>query len=142
MKFTETDLTNLESIGTEFIDESLKTSFADLLCRIPIGEEADEKRSNYFFFLFEHKSYNDPMVSYQAARYITRIMKREEQQGKRGKKFKLPFVLPIVFHHGSKNFFPGLESRDLTLSFSPIWKLRTSIPIGAAVISNPAVNLR
>ena len=73
------DLTGLEPVKTDFIDEDLKASFLDALFRVPFNN-GDEKSPGYLFFLFEHKSVNDWKVPLQVLRYMAQVWGRIEKQ--------------------------------------------------------------
>ena len=62
------DLNTLEKENGSYVDEDLQESFKDMLYKTTInGVEG------YIYILFEHKSYNDSLVSFQILKYIIKI---------------------------------------------------------------------
>ncbi|HSH02396.1 MAG TPA: Rpn family recombination-promoting nuclease/putative transposase, partial [Anaerolineae bacterium] len=70
------DLTHLELQSDSFIDNELRQHQSDMLYRTQLitGENA------YFYFLFEHKSYHDPLVPLQLLRYMVRFWEQQEKE--------------------------------------------------------------
>lgn len=94
-----------------FIDDEMKSHQTDLLYQVPLknGEAA------FVYFLFEHKSYPDPLVAYQLLRYQVRIWERQLQTEKR-----LSPIVPLVVYHGERPWqidtdFASLLVADETL---------------------------
>ncbi|NLH36605.1 MAG: Rpn family recombination-promoting nuclease/putative transposase, partial [Thermotogaceae bacterium] len=59
------DLKYLTKENNSYIDEQFKESFTDMLYKTRINGE-----DGYICFLFEHKSYQDPLVILQLLKYI------------------------------------------------------------------------
>ncbi|NLH37826.1 MAG: Rpn family recombination-promoting nuclease/putative transposase [Thermotogaceae bacterium] len=89
------DLNYLTKENNSFVDERFKESFTDMLYRTKINGE-----DGYIYFLFEHKSYQDPLVILQLLRYIVRIW--EEKYDRIAK--KLPVIIPMVIYHGESKW--------------------------------------
>lgn len=129
------DLSKLERQNESFLDASLKDSYADLLFKAPASVELPEgvkaEIPVYVFFLLEHKSYNDFKTTFQILRYIVRIWEQAEKEAseKKGRRL-LPFVLPIIFHHGVTRFTAPVNLRDLICpvsgleEFLPNWQCK------------------
>jgi predicted transposase/invertase (TIGR01784 family) len=65
-------LLNLDSLARQegsFIDEAMKEHQSDLLYQVQLTSGAEA----YLYFLFEHKSYPDPLVGLQLLRYMVRF---------------------------------------------------------------------
>ncbi|NLH37900.1 MAG: hypothetical protein GX468_07220 [Thermotogaceae bacterium] len=77
------------------MDEQFKESFTDMLYKTKINGE-----DGYIYFLFEHKSYQDPLVILQLLKYIVRIW--EEKYDRKGN--RLPIVIPMVIYHGESRW--------------------------------------
>ena len=130
------DLSKLERQNESFLDDSLKNSYADLLFKAPAKVELKNgvkaEIPVYVFFLLEHKSYNDFKTTFQILRYIVRIWEQAEKEASEKKKGKrlLPFVLPIIFHHGVTPFTAPVNLRDLICpvtgleEFLPNWQCK------------------
>ncbi|MGB4755211.1 MAG: Rpn family recombination-promoting nuclease/putative transposase [Fervidobacterium sp.] len=89
------DLNYLTKENNSFVDERLKESFTDMLYRTKINGE-----DGYIYFLFEHKSYQDPLVILQLLRYIVRIW--EEKYDRKAN--RLPIIIPMVIYHGESKW--------------------------------------
>ena len=96
----EMDLDSLELQNDSFVDEKLKESFSDVLYRVNI-----HKRTSYIYTLFDHKSKPDKYTALQLLKYIISIWERHITL--KGRKGKLPIVLPIVLYHGKRNWKLG-----------------------------------
>ena len=59
------DLSEMQLVEGTFVDEEIDKQQSDVLyeVRLANGEPA------YVYFLFEHKSYSDPLVAFQLLRY-------------------------------------------------------------------------
>ncbi|PNR92991.1 Rpn family recombination-promoting nuclease/putative transposase [Petrotoga sp. 9PWA.NaAc.5.4] len=89
------DLNTLEKENGSYVDENLQESFKDMLYKTTInGVEG------YIYILFEHKSYNDSLVSFQILKYIIKIW--EEKIDK--KQQKLPLIIPILIYNAEKEW--------------------------------------
>lgn len=59
-----------------FIDEAMQEHQTDLLYQVRLTTGADA----FIYFLFEHKSYPDPLVGLQLLRYMVRFWERQEKE--------------------------------------------------------------
>ncbi|MGH2544118.1 MAG: Rpn family recombination-promoting nuclease/putative transposase [Ardenticatenaceae bacterium] len=76
-----------------FVDEALQEHLSDLLYEVRLqGEEAA-----YVYVLFEHKSYPEPLITFQLLRYMVRIWERDLREAGRS---DLRPILPLVLYHG------------------------------------------
>ncbi|NLH36654.1 MAG: Rpn family recombination-promoting nuclease/putative transposase [Thermotogaceae bacterium] len=73
----------------------LAHNFTDMLYKTRINGE-----DGYIYFLFEHKSYQDPLVILQLLKYIVRIW--EEKYDRKAN--RLPIVIPMVIYHGESKW--------------------------------------
>ncbi len=89
-----------------FVDEELEERFCDLLY------EADLKGKGkiFVYFLFEHKSFQDPEVALYLLLLMVRIWLKERKQGNKG---LLPPILPLVVYHGDKKWKASPRFQDL-----------------------------
>ena len=71
------DLKHLTKENNSYIDEQFKESFTDMLYKTKINGE-----DGYIYFLFEHKSYQDPLVILQLLKYIVRIWEEKYKSEK------------------------------------------------------------
>jgi len=97
-----TEMFNWQTLVNEnesFIDEELKEFFSDILFSVNITAERHIK----IYLLFEHKSYPDPGIWKQLLTYLSRIYNKMEI---------LTPVIPIVFHHGEKEWKVSKNFRD------------------------------
>ncbi len=76
-----------------FVDERLEERFSDLVYEA----ELRGKGKIFIYFLFEHKSYQDPEVGLYLLQLMARIWLNYRRQEKGG---LLPPILPMVVYHG------------------------------------------
>ena len=103
------DLERLKLSQESFLDEDLKKLYGDVLYQVPI-KNSDE--NIIVFVLIEQKTENDKWAIFQLAKYIIRIWDKELQKAKDEKRladFKLPTVIPLIFHHGEFKFTASTE---------------------------------
>ena len=99
------DFNTLKKEKTDFLSEDLKEFRKDLLWSVKLKEQ-----KVYFFIHIEFQSTSDRrmpfrFLNYNSLLYIDIIKKRTE--GKKGKKHdigKLPFIFPILFYIGDKDW--------------------------------------
>ncbi|MBK8098738.1 MAG: Rpn family recombination-promoting nuclease/putative transposase [Planctomycetes bacterium] len=99
------DWDSLELLPATFVDEGLRTQFADLLFAARCGGERV-----LIYVLIEHKSGEEPRVVFQILRYVIRIW---EQHARDYPREPLPPILPLVVHHGDKPWSSPTSLRDL-----------------------------
>jgi predicted transposase/invertase (TIGR01784 family) len=87
------DLDSLALQDSSFIDETMQEHQTDLLYQVRLtnGSRA------YVYFLFEHKSYPDPLVALQLLRYMVRFWERQAKDNG-----PLEHIIPLVIYHGEK----------------------------------------
>ena len=131
------DLNYLTKENNSFVDERFKESFTDMLYRTKINGE-----DGYIYFLFEHKSYQDPLVILQLLRYIVRIW--EEKYDRKAN--RLPIIIPMVIYHGESkwnvqtkliNLIKGIdELPEETKEYIPVYEyeLYDLSPFGQVMI--------
>ncbi|MBE2200733.1 MAG: Rpn family recombination-promoting nuclease/putative transposase [Anaerolinea sp.] len=102
------DLTEMTLQDGSFIDEEMKEHQTDLIYQVRLrsGEVA------YIYFLFEHKSYLDPLVALQLLRYLVRFWERQVKDGQ-----SLSPIIPLVIYHGERAWhiatdFASLVTKD------------------------------
>ncbi|MDJ0756591.1 MAG: Rpn family recombination-promoting nuclease/putative transposase [Ardenticatenaceae bacterium] len=117
---------NLETLSRQegsFIDEAMQAHQTDLLYQVQLSDGVDA----YVYFLFEHKSYPDPLVGLQLLRYIVRFW---EQQVK--EQARLRPILPLVVYHGEKgwhiptSFGALVDAPDALRSYLPDFRYHLS----------------
>jgi len=94
------------------VDKGLRQSHCDLLFRTSLVACPDTA----VYVLFEHKSYWDPRTPDQLARYC-RLIRRSHRQH-HGEEEPLPYILPIVFYHGNREW--GTIQEDSWTAWDPI----------------------
>ncbi len=127
------DLTTLEICKDSFVDAALQELMSDLLYKVSL----QDGQSAYIYLLFDHKSYEDALVSLQLLGYMVRIwelwLKQEEEQRKKLRqerrahgdsprlpKLSLPPIMPLVVYHGQEQWRVSTE-------FSGLFELPTEL---------------
>ena len=89
------DLNTLSLDTTSYVDEHLKTHFADLVysCKLK------NKRKIYFTFLLEHKTTPSAYPHLQLLRYFLNIWEKEVKQRK-----PLSVIIPVIIYHGRRRW--------------------------------------
>lgn len=80
--------------------------FSDLLFKAYLKDGS----SGYVYILFEHKSYQEPLIAFHFLRYMIKIWEMS-LKNKSGPGF--PVIIPLVLYHGEKKWRPELNFRDL-----------------------------
>ncbi len=117
------DLTDLQLQDGSFIDEEMQEHQTDLLYRTSLtnGDVA------HFYFLFEHKSYPEPLIAMQLLRYMVRFWERQLKEDE-----VLTAVIPIVIYHGervwrvSTEFLSLIDVPDAIRPFLPNFQYHLS----------------
>lgn len=110
------DLATLTLQKDSFIDEELRQHYTDLLYAVEMRNGAPAQ----VYILFEHKSYADPLTSFQILRYLVRIWERMLRQSQ-----PLSPIVPLVFYHGLEEwnapqlFSDLLGAPDALASYAP-----------------------
>jgi predicted transposase/invertase (TIGR01784 family) len=106
------DLNELEIQNSSHVDEELSEVFSDMLFRTKINQ-----RDGYLYFLFEHKSYPDRMVSLQLLTYMVRIW---NQKVNKRIDTHIPMIIPMVVCHGETKWKISPKFSDLILNFDTL----------------------
>ena len=104
------ELDTLEIVKGSFITHELRKYFSDMLYKVKLLEG-----KVYIYVLIEHKSYYEYHLPFQLLEYITQIWRREREEHERlikdkdekekeeaRRKFRYPFILPLVIYHGER----------------------------------------
>ena len=91
---TQLDLTFVEKVEDSWVDEELRSHFADALYRVTLLDDRDE--AAYLLILFEHKSSPDKWVAFQVLRYMVQMW----QNHRKNDSSPLPIIIPLVLYHG------------------------------------------
>ena len=70
-------------------------------------------RSVYIYILIEHKSRSEEFTMVQLLRYMLQIWCMELEKAKYKAGFRLPPILPLILHHGEKEFRAPTEFSEL-----------------------------
>jgi len=100
------DLDTLEYTKDTFIDKRLKEYFSDLLLKVYLKDGL----RGYIYVLFEHKSYQEPLIAFHLLRYMVKIW---EMLLKKGEETRFPVIIPLVLYHGEKKWRTGLHFNEL-----------------------------
>lgn len=87
------DLDTLKISKDSFLDDKLAAKASDLLYEVELNGAPF-----FLYLLFEHKSYQDPLVAFQVLKYMIRIWELFLRQQKKAK--KLPGIFPMLIYHG------------------------------------------
>ena len=90
------NLLNLDTLTQQdgsFIDAAMQEHQTDLLYQV----ELHSGSTATLYFLFEHKSYPDPLVGLQLLRYMVRFWERQVKENG-----TLSPIIPLVIYHGEK----------------------------------------
>ena len=101
----------LVPVDSSLVDKGLRQSHCDLLFRTSLLACPDTA----VYVLFEHKSYRDPRTPDQLARYCRLILRSHRQH--HGEEGSLPYILPIVFYHGNREW--GTIQEDSWMAWNP-----------------------
>ncbi len=87
------DLSEMNLQDGSFVDEEMQAHQSDIIYQVRLhgGQTA------YIYFLFEHKSYPDPLVIFQLLRYLVRFWERQLKEGQ-----ALSAIIPLVIYHGER----------------------------------------
>jgi predicted transposase/invertase (TIGR01784 family) len=100
------DFDTLQMEPTSFIDDELRTRFADLLFRVHlVGQPA------YLYLLFEHQSKPERFMCRRLLRYVLDTWDLHLKNHADAR--YLPVVIPIVLHHGESGWTEPISLREL-----------------------------
>ena len=91
------DLSTLQLESGSFIEEDLRTYFADVLYSL-----RTENGEGYIYTLIEHQSRADKHMAFRLMRYAVAAMQRHLDAGHD----RLPLVIPLLFCHGRATPWP------------------------------------
>lgn len=90
------ELESLVTMKETFIQEELKDTQSDLLCKVEMQE-----KEVYLYFLFEHKSYPSKDIAFQLLGYMLEIWNRDLHKAN---KKELSVIIPLVIYHGKRKW--------------------------------------
>ena len=114
------DLNTLSLDTNSYVDEHLKTHFADLVYSC----QFKNRRKIYFTFLLEHKTTPSSHPHLQLLRYFLNIWEKEVKQQK-----SLSVIIPLIIYHGRRRweekpfesyFYPKEDIPDV-LPYLPVF---------------------
>lgn len=91
------DLTTLQLESGSFIEENLRTYFADVLYSLKTCDG-----EGYIYTLIEHQSSPDKHMAFRLMRYAVAAMQKHLDAGHE----QLPLVIPLLFSHGRGSPWP------------------------------------
>ncbi|MDN4628162.1 Rpn family recombination-promoting nuclease/putative transposase [Erwinia sp. ACCC 02193] len=91
------DITTLQLESGSFIEENLRTYFADVLYSLRTSNG-----TGYIYTLIEHQSSSDKHMAFRLMRYAIAAMQRHIEAGHTA----LPLVVPLLFCHGRATPWP------------------------------------
>ncbi|SQC92161.1 Putative transposase, YhgA-like [Cedecea neteri] len=91
------DLNTLQLESGSFIEENLRTYFADVLYSLKTTDG-----EGYIYTLIEHQSSPDKFMAFRLARYAIAAMQKHLDAGHE----QLPLVIPMLFTHGRGSPWP------------------------------------
>jgi predicted transposase/invertase (TIGR01784 family) len=94
------DLDTLALQDGSFVDETMREHQTDLLYQVQLTTDGQA----YVYFLFEHKSYPDPLVGLQLLRYMVRIWEQQVREEE-----ELAPLIPLVIYHGKQAWRAATE---------------------------------
>lgn len=104
------DLTTLTTVKDSYINKNLAEGFSDLLFKARM-----DGMEGYFYFLFEHKSYDSNYLVLQLLDYMVFIwqtkMKKENAK-------ELPVIFPLVIYHNAARFKNKTTLGELIAGYS------------------------
>ena len=109
------DWSTLTLCQESFIDDSLKTSAADVLYSASLKAAAQEETSGYFYVLVEHQSTAQDDMPLRLLGYLVRILERHVRKHgiKVNDEVLLPVVYPLVFYNGETPYYKSMRFLDL-----------------------------
>ncbi len=96
------NLDSLRLTDKSFVSKKLKRRESDLIYEAEI-----DGSPGYLYFLLEHQSTDDPMMTFRYLEYDVALMRQHLKQNKG----KLPIIINICLYHGEKSPYP--HSTDL-----------------------------
>ena len=94
---SQMDLRKFEIVKDSYVDKEFAQHFSDILYQTRI-----HGAQSFFYILFEHKSYIDPLVPFQILRNMVKIWEQYLKQNPRAK--KLPIIFPFLIYHGQRTW--------------------------------------
>lgn len=125
------DLTTLRVAPGSFVDDMLQSSQSDLLFEVDLresvitqlavkGSKSKNSKTVLVYILFEHKSYEEPLLAFQLLKYMVRIWEKLLRENK-----PLSPIVPIVLYHGESDW---RTHRSMTDILSPPAELAGFVP--------------
>lgn len=123
------DVEGLKLQKGSFVDPDLRSHLSDMLYTVPL---AGTNRSLYIYILIEHKSRSEEFTMVQLLRYMLQIWCMELEKAKYKAGFRLPPILPLILHHGEREFTAPTEFSEL---IRPVLGMEAYVPkFGALLI--------
>jgi len=117
-----TDLRTLKLDKDHYVSDEFKERYSDITYTAKIrGKDA------YFYFLFEHKSYNDKSALFQIYQYRNCIWDNYRNQNP--KATILPIVIPVLFYHGREKWRYGTEFGNMFQDIPELKKYITNFTV-------------
>ncbi|HIC7890301.1 Rpn family recombination-promoting nuclease/putative transposase [Citrobacter freundii] len=91
------DLQTLKLESGSFIEDSLRSSYSDVLWSLKTNEG-----DGYIYVVIEHQSSPDAHMAFRLMRYAMAAMQRHLDAGHK----TLPLVIPMLFYHGALSPYP------------------------------------
>ena len=115
------DLGHLSLEKDSFIDQELEEAYSDLLYKTRI-----DGKEGYLYFLFEHKSYQEPKLALRLLKYMVKIWEQKTKESEPG---GLPVIIPLLIYQGEQQWAgePSFSSLFAGLEFMPD-KIKRYIP--------------
>ena len=102
------DLRTIKPSKTHFVDERLRHLYSDCLYTVKLKGGGEV----YIYILVEHQSASDYWMPLRLREYADAAWKDVKRHVK-GKKVKLPLVIPLVIYNGEKPYRHSLDIRDM-----------------------------
>lgn len=117
------DLSEMNLQDGSFVDEEMQAHQSDIIYQVRLHDGP----TAYIYFLFEHKSYPDPLVIFQLLRYLVRFWERQLKEGQ-----TLSAIIPLVIYHGERawqtptDFFSLLNAPEGLRPYQPDFQYHLS----------------
>ncbi|MCP4108302.1 MAG: Rpn family recombination-promoting nuclease/putative transposase [Desulfobacteraceae bacterium] len=100
------DFRHLALVNKSYVDEKLREKHSDIVYRTKL-----RGMTALLYFLFEHQSSSDQMMSFRTLSYEDNIWKEYLDQNPEKK--KLPVIIPVVLHNGKTKWTAPLNFKEI-----------------------------